>query len=566
MNDGFDKYADLLAIAPGARPPDYYTLLGVARSETDTARIHAAAKKRIAKLSSLLAGNRAKYATELMAEVATARAALTTPAVRARYDIKLREQQADNASAVPPTQPVDTSPPLPPAAVDAGALQQTVTMTIDPVAGSELPPPASLPPPSRWARTVQVPPALPDLPAAAPTLIKARLVAGPGTAFEAPTPTVNLQGAGPPEECPPLPQAAMTDAPAHWSEASWSASAEPGAPFMAGHRATTRAARPKRSQASLIVALGFALFAVGVVGGGAIVWQLNHTSLAERDGGEAAKAAFDSRPRQESVADVRTKAGAPDGAPPAPRGSQARSVSGGADRSLRSDSSVVLRPGVPGQAGKEPSASGAENPMPTVKPSAAGASEMEKPALVKAAEHANVDPVRGEAVRNSLAAARKALAARDLDKAEEQIDLARLDASAESLRTKVEGVNTLRHFVGGFLNAVRQSMESLQSTSELEVDGDLVSVVEIDLKQEQIVVRMKGQNQHYDANRLPTNLAVALADRWLDKGDRNRTVFIGAYLITSAENEDIERGKQMLAKAKSEGVEAADAVLAAYDR
>ena len=90
VGDGFDMYAELLGIEPGLRPPDYYTLIGVPSTESDAARIHAAAKRRITRLSAMLGGERAKFAQKLMGEVATARAVLTTPEVKARYDEKIR--------------------------------------------------------------------------------------------------------------------------------------------------------------------------------------------------------------------------------------------------------------------------------------------------------------------------------------------------------------------------------------------------------------------------------------------------------------------------------------------
>ena len=61
LSDDFDMYCELLGLPPGERPPDYYTLLGVTPDEQDAARVHAAAKRRITRLSSLLHGDRAKF-------------------------------------------------------------------------------------------------------------------------------------------------------------------------------------------------------------------------------------------------------------------------------------------------------------------------------------------------------------------------------------------------------------------------------------------------------------------------------------------------------------------------
>jgi len=200
-------------------------------------------------------------------------------------------------------------------------------------------------------------------------------------------------------------------------------------------------------------------------------------------------------------------------------------------------------------------------PAQPVKPAGLPATEAAKPAPPAQSAESAADSARTEAVRKSLQAAREALAARELDKADEQLDLADLDASTSRLRAKVAGVRTLRHFVDRFWNAVRESMASIKSGAELTVDGETVIVVEFIPDSEKLFVRMNGQTCDYTARKLPASLAVALAEHWLDPGDRNSPAFIGAFLALSGRKDEAERGRRMLAEAKAAGSDVAATVL-----
>ena len=99
-----------------ARPPDFYRLLGAAPFEADPIRINAATKRQVARLSPLLNGPWAEQAKQLIAEIATARAALTSPEVKERYDAKLRNHSDAQWYTVVPQGPAVGT--VPPASVD----------------------------------------------------------------------------------------------------------------------------------------------------------------------------------------------------------------------------------------------------------------------------------------------------------------------------------------------------------------------------------------------------------------------------------------------------------------
>lgn len=178
---------------------------------------------------------------------------------------------------------------------------------------------------------------------------------------------------------------------------------------------------------------------------------------------------------------------------------------------------------------------------------------------------AEVNSERAAAIRTSLTAARDALALGDLDKVDELLDQAMFDASTDTLRAQVEGVRAVRAYVGSFWNAVRESLKTVNSGTEIEIDGDIVIVVEISRNRDNLVVRMRGANRRFDVQQLPAELAVGLAQRWLDKDDVNSRAFIGTYLATSGRRDDAQRGRRMLNEAKGAGSEVAKTVLEHLD-
>lgn len=118
MPETFDPYTDWLGVPPGARPPDYYALLGAPRFTADMAALSRAADQRMAHVRSFQTGPRALYTQPLLNELAAARFCLTNPATKAAYDAQLRGQTAPPASvpmarlAMPAAPPVTAPPAL----------------------------------------------------------------------------------------------------------------------------------------------------------------------------------------------------------------------------------------------------------------------------------------------------------------------------------------------------------------------------------------------------------------------------------------------------------------------
>jgi hypothetical protein len=606
VNDGFDMYADLLGIAPGSRPPDYYTLLGVEPSETDAARIHAAAKRRITRLSSLLSGNRGKYAQQLMGEVATARAVLTTPEVKARYDEKLRSQGVA-VPVVPQVQAPDDGWSAPPADADPRPLAQTVTMPFGlrpaplevgpapieperPASPFQLPAAALV---SRWAKTVESPPPTPDLPAALPTMAKARLVAGPGSAFQADspgtTPPASLTASPPlpppvigpidrgavdvgatiagnwldpsPRPIPTFADILPTSPSVSLTDAPLSSALSTIGPSTFDDRSRARASlarRQKSSQAVVIAAVAFVVVGVAIGMAAVLVFESSQAPVAqhnqpraEKVAGEAADKPAASESRANTTPSQQHLPG---------RDARGKQTAAADSAGMPDHGDTRLRDNSPA-ADPRPDPPAIKTPAPANKLADWPATNVAKPVSKPDATEPAADPAQTAAVAKSLRTAREALAARDMEKAVEQLDLADLEATTTSQRARLAGAKTLRHYVDRFWNAVRQSMASIKNQTELTVDGKTAIVVEFHPKSEKLTVHIEGRSDSWTAQEMPTSLAVALAEHWLDKTDTNSPAFVGAFLAISPREEEAKRGRRMLEEAKAAGSEDAAAVL-----
>jgi hypothetical protein len=99
---GQDFYTQWLGIAPGPRPPDYYTLLGLERFCQDVEAIESATRARLTRLDEFAMHpdrDTRDAVQDMMNEVARARVCLVNPAKRMAYDQQLRGGAAAPAGA-----------------------------------------------------------------------------------------------------------------------------------------------------------------------------------------------------------------------------------------------------------------------------------------------------------------------------------------------------------------------------------------------------------------------------------------------------------------------------------
>jgi hypothetical protein len=104
----FDPYHKWLGIPKDQRPPTYYQLLGISPDETDVEVIKEGALRQTAHVRTYQTGPRAQDCTQLLNEIATARATLLNPVARTEYDSRLAL-----AALMSTRQPGPLSPELP---------------------------------------------------------------------------------------------------------------------------------------------------------------------------------------------------------------------------------------------------------------------------------------------------------------------------------------------------------------------------------------------------------------------------------------------------------------------
>jgi hypothetical protein len=104
----FDPYREWLGIDSHEQPADHYRLLGLARFESDVAKIAAVADERMASVRRFQVGPRGRYTQRLLNELSTAKVCLLSPAAKAAYDMDLARTMSATMrphSAVPPIAP-----------------------------------------------------------------------------------------------------------------------------------------------------------------------------------------------------------------------------------------------------------------------------------------------------------------------------------------------------------------------------------------------------------------------------------------------------------------------------
>ena len=106
MAEAFDPYLSWLGIRDPQRPPNHYTLLGVALFEGDPTVLGNAADRQMAHVRKFQSGRQAILSQQLLNELAAAKICLLNPAKKAAYDAALHDQIAGGAvlaMALPPS-------------------------------------------------------------------------------------------------------------------------------------------------------------------------------------------------------------------------------------------------------------------------------------------------------------------------------------------------------------------------------------------------------------------------------------------------------------------------------
>jgi serine/threonine protein kinase len=95
----FDPYHKWLGVPEGQRPPTYYQLLGISPQEADMEVIKEAALRQTSHIRTYQMGPHAQECTQVLNEIAQARAVLLNPADRTEYDARMAQGSNPNGHA-----------------------------------------------------------------------------------------------------------------------------------------------------------------------------------------------------------------------------------------------------------------------------------------------------------------------------------------------------------------------------------------------------------------------------------------------------------------------------------
>jgi len=157
-------------------------------------------------------------------------------------------------------------------------------------------------------------------------------------------------------------------------------------------------------------------------------------------------------------------------------------------------------------------------------------------------------------VRRSLAASWAAMADRDVARAEEQLDLALLEAVADETIAAVEHRRRLFEAYRSFWDAVAEAQSSLEPGAELTTPAETYVVGEV--TSDGITARVRGRSREFTRKSLPVDLAVALAERTLGADSNEAKLAIGAFHATRGDAAGIDAARRLWGEAS--GAEAGD--------
>ncbi|MEX2120314.1 MAG: hypothetical protein WD847_12025 [Pirellulales bacterium] len=520
----FDPYQAWLGIASVARPPNHYELLGLPAFESDAGRISTAFERQKVRVSQMATGPQTALAEQVLQQLSSARQTLITPGAKQAYDAQLRATAGSLASHPPRRDAADAL--LPPMAVP-GPRPQPPTV---PMATLISPPgsaPALRPPPPPIAAPARPPVATPVYPHG-PAL-------APGGAPQA-------QGAA------VLP----------------SVSTAPSTVSAYLHR-------PKRRRSSFApAAIGLAVAAILATAAAVYIQSDRQGPLAQGPGAPT------DQPKRAPETETHTS----DAAHPDVGTSQRRSHGERGSRRSRRAVDGGRRPAIAAVArmsSSDPSpgsgdplmasdvSADSDNPkdsdsMPDMDDGMSNAADAagDSAQAVTAGQRDPPNPQIEASVKRNLAAARAALARRDVAAAEEQLNLAMLDVETRELEAEIDRALLLSAHVADFWQAVGKSLAGLEVAEELDLDGQVVIVVESENRS--LVVRGGGRNRTYTLEKLPVPLALLLAQRSLPRDDPKSKAALGAFHAVDARG-DVAQARRLWQEAAGQGFDAASLLL-----
>jgi hypothetical protein len=143
-----------------------------------------------------------------------------------------------------------------------------------------------------------------------------------------------------------------------------------------------------------------------------------------------------------------------------------------------------------------------------------------------------------------LQTARSALSNRELGKARRRIAEARGLAQSDEHLAMVQRLEQLAALLSEFLSAVDRSVASLTSGAEIPV-SNTTTVMVVERSDQELVLRISGENRTYPLDQLPPALMIALAAQQLGADQPRFALLKGAFAAVH-----LRAGPQELARVR----------------
>jgi hypothetical protein len=169
---------------------------------------------------------------------------------------------------------------------------------------------------------------------------------------------------------------------------------------------------------------------------------------------------------------------------------------------------------------------------------------------------AAVKPEEVAALAKTLKAAHTAILNGKYDAAEAELNKVESLPKRREHHAKYERLTLLAAYAKNFQSALKQAVAGLHPGDEIQV-GSNAAVGFVSTAKNSITLRVTGTNRTYALENLPVGLAVAIADRWLNKDDPASLAMKGAYLASLKDINEEAKGKarQWLEEASKKGIE-----------
>lgn len=150
----------------------------------------------------------------------------------------------------------------------------------------------------------------------------------------------------------------------------------------------------------------------------------------------------------------------------------------------------------------------ASDPMPTTIPAPAATQSPGSATQMPASMQPTADSKAAWVI--AMKSGREALDKGDFKTFHKQMEVSLPLSSGEEMTAKHARLDQLGQLYEIFIKAVREAKSKMRGAETLSIGKSLVSIVEI--KEEELIVRIQGNSVHYPWDRLPPGIATAMAD------------------------------------------------------